>query len=117
MRNPKSATFPDSAFAELPSWVRYVVSFGFHYGLPQSMQGFSSRADAERFARTTMRALPRTYCDHTGFPRVWAMVTAMPVKLTHATRMRGVCYLAIDNGGKVVKKHTIDAGYHGAVAA
>lgn len=118
----RSITVPDSSFCTLPTWARFAVRFCLDHRVDRAggnaIQLFTTRAMAERWARVTMRALPKTY-DTNSAPRVWALVYAMPDTCgrnlnpaLHAIS-NAQCYLAIDNGGKVAKRHTIALGYHG----
>lgn len=79
-------------------------------------QPFSSKIDAEIFARAVSRLLPRRdEAIEEGVPLAWVLVSALAT--SHAVRVStGAehCYLAFDGGGVLVKRHPIGAGYYGA---
>lgn len=109
-------TMEDASFVVLPPSVRYVVRFAYHVaGAYEPMQCFTTKRDADRWAMVTMRSLPAAYTNHTGFPKWWALVVAMPdgVRVPSYCPNAGFVYLAVDNGGKVAKRQEIPAGYHG----
>jgi hypothetical protein len=119
----RSITLSDSSFATLPAWARFVARFCLDHRVDRAggnaMQAFTTRANAERWARAVMRALPKTYLDGDSAPRAWVLVYAMPDTIGRNlnpalhTISNAQCYLAIDNGGKVCKRHAIASGYHG----
>jgi hypothetical protein len=115
----RSITVSDSSFVTLPAWARYVVRFCLDHRVDphggNAMQVFGARSHAERWARATMRSLPKTY-DCNGAPRVWALVYATPINGVPSIS-NSQCYLAIDNGGQVAKRHAIAPGYLGHVPA
>ncbi len=116
-KHPVSIPLP--YFADPPAWVRYVVDFGgtapFSFGTHVRPQAFAGRKRAEQWAMATMRAAGRLYGTEKnadGVPCLWSLVYALPAnRRGNGVLGDGVCYLAIDAGGVIVKNRPIPAGY------
>ena len=74
--------------------------------------GFTSKARAERFAKTIARYLPRPVGD--SHPDAWVLVYALPTSSARNAEWDAVCYASFDPGGIPVKHHVIPRGYWGA---
>jgi len=105
-------------YYDSPRWARYAVAicaFNRAADYRSPTQAFSNRADAERWARTCAKALPRA--PRGTAPSWWVLVHALDhgvVKnyTTHTALERcGFCYLAYDGGGERTKIFPIPAGF------
>jgi len=99
----------------VPGWARYAAVFvdSKSYGR-STVQYFRARGPCEAWARAVMRHMPRPADD--GPPGVWTLVRALPPVGRDRIGSSGVCYLAFDPGGIVVKRHAIPPEYGHAAA-
>lgn len=105
----------------MPTWARYSVQICHSPTLPtrpdvldEPEQLFSSRIEAERFAFACSEHFSAASGASSLSPQ-WALVNALAA--TNATRVcygAKHCYLSIDAGRVVVKRHAILRGYFGA---
>ena len=98
---------------QIPSWARYAVVFctGPHGTNADTIQCFSDRATCERFTLQASRYFPPRAGDAL---TMWALVYALPAIRNGAGYWGirgGQCYLAIDPGQAVLKRHEIDPFY------
>lgn len=100
----------------VPSWARYAVIFCHGHTLvarpiEDAIQVFSSRRACEAFALAASHHFPqRTGDDLT----IWALVYALPARREgngYWGVHTGQCYLAIDPGAVVIKRHEIQSEY------
>ena len=75
---------------------------------------FSSKARAESFARAIACRLPSGKTAD-GCPITWVLVSALATTRGNAVSLGTAdCYLALDPGGVVVKRHSPRRGFYGA---
>lgn len=106
-----SETLPEGA--DVPRWASYAVVVCHSHTRPERpardmVQYFTSRRDGERFAREISRHFPARTGDEL---TLWALVYAMSATGRERIATSGVCYLAYDPGGTLLKRHAIEPGY------
>ena len=75
--------------------------------------GFGDRSKAERFARTISHHIPAGLGSN-GCAPAWVLVYAMPDPASGMFQHEsGHCYMSLDHGGVVVKRHEILKGFCG----
>lgn len=76
---------------------------------------FTSRVAAERFARAVSHYLPRTSDLYSNSP-AWVLVYALPMPdaPAWARTPSGHCYMSLDGGESLVKRHAILPYHYGA---
>ena len=100
----------------IPTWARYAVVFCYGHMMPgapvsDTIQVFGSRAACERYAMAVSRYFPARDSEAL---TMWALVYALPARRDEHGYWGvrgGQCYLAIDPGAVVLKRHEIMPGY------